>query len=183
MKHISSTVFSGESNAGYTIIEVLIALAIFSIGLMAMGALQASSLLRTRNIAEKTEAWTIIDDQVHLLKSMPFYANDNDLDDDGDGDTDELTEEMPDLVAGAHNENRLDGRYTVHWQVVNDQPIPAVVIPPPTPADPVLPEVPAGTYTVSKTIAVQVTLAGENPATDALADVSFVKTWAENGIP
>ncbi len=176
MKHLPTTPFASRSNAGYTIIEVLIALAIFSIGLMAMGALQASSLLRTRNVAEKTEAWTILDDQVQTLKSMPFYANDNELDDDGDGTTDELTEEMPDMVAGNHNANRLDGRYTVHWQVLNDQPIPQQ-------NQTVLPGVPAGSYTVCKTISMQVTMAGDDPATEALADVAFVKTWAEDGIP
>ena len=189
------------SNSGFTIIEVLIALAIFSIGLLAMSALQSSSLLATGNIGAQTEAWTVLEDQVERLKAMPFYANNNSIDDtlggySGSGTIDELTEEMPDLIADAnlipagstHSRLYLNGRYTVQWQVVNDQPIPPVVVPPPTATSPQLGSfVPAGTYTVSKTISVWVTR-GNNigaaipPATaDILASCQFVKTWAEAG--
>lgn len=165
------------SNKGYTIIEALIAIAIFSIGIMAMGALQAASLKTTGDIGRLTEAWAILDDQAETLKSMPFYANDDGINNDGDGTTDEITEEMPELAAGiAHSAPRGGGRYTVHWQVQNDVPIPQQ-------DETVLPGVPVGNYTVSKTVSVQVTRVGGNPATDALASVQFVKTWAAQGIP
>lgn len=164
------------SISGYTIIEVLIAIAIFSIGIMAVSALQTSALMSTGRVGLITEAWAVLEDQAERLKSMPFYANDNNIDDDGDGTIDEVTEEMDDLVAGPYNEPRLNGRLTVHWQVVNDVPIPQQ-------DETVLPEVPVGNYTVSKTISVQVTRPGENPQTDALAEVEFVKTWAADGIP
>lgn len=176
-----------RSNAGYTIIEALIAIAIFSIGIMAMGALQAASLRTTGNIGRLTEVWAVLEDHAETLKAMPFYANDDGINNDGDGQTDELTEEMPELIAGNYNAPRAGGRYTVHWQVVDNAPIPAVVVPPPTAADPVLATadgtgLPNGTYTVSKTVSVQVTRAGGNPVTDALATVQFVKTWAAQGI-
>jgi len=164
------------SISGYTIIEVLIAIAIFSIGIMAVSALQTSALMSTGRVGLITEAWAVLEDQAERLKSMPFYANDNNIDDDLDGTIDELTEEMPDLVAGNYNNPRLNGRLTVHWQVVNDVPIPQQ-------DETVLPEVPVGNYTVSKTVSVQVTRPGENPQTDALAEVEFVKTWAADGIP
>ena len=177
MKYSASSACKISSNAGYTIIEALIAIAIFSIGIMAMGALQASSLMSTGGIARKTEAMAILEDQVETLKAMPFYANDDGVDNDVDATIDEITEELPDLVAdNTHNALRANGRYTVHWQVVNDTPIPQQ-------NETTLPGVPAGNYTVSKTISVQVTLAGDNPATDALASVQFVKTWAAQGIP
>lgn len=176
MKFFSSTRFASASTAGYTIIEALIALAIFSIGMIAVSALQMMSLKSTGDVAAKTQAWAILNDQVERLKSMPFYANDNGLDDDGDGTIDNLTEEIPDLSAGNHSANRLNNMYTVHWQVVNDQPIGQQ-------NETVLPGVPAGNYTVSKTISVEVTRPGQNPQTNALAMVEFVKTWAADGIP
>ncbi|MFO7839197.1 MAG: prepilin-type N-terminal cleavage/methylation domain-containing protein [Desulfosalsimonadaceae bacterium] len=175
-------------DSGFTLIEVLIALAIFSIGFMAVGALQTGALMRTGEIARKTEAWTVLEDQVEVLKAMPFYANDNGDDDDSDGDTDEIdetdpllqdTQAFPDFE---HNENRLNGRYQVHWRVENDEPIGQVTVPPPSAGDPVLTGVPNGTYTVSKTITVAVTKPGGDPATESLAKVEFVKTWAADKI-
>jgi prepilin-type N-terminal cleavage/methylation domain-containing protein len=178
------------NNGGYTIIEVLLALAIFSIGFMAMGALQSSSLLQTGDIARKTEAWAVLEEQAEVLKAMPFYANENGIDDDGDGDTDigdgDYDETDPLLVdndpgtastafdQGPHD--RARGRYQVHWRVEDDEPIPE------QPAT-VLQGVPAGNYTVSKTITVAVTEPGGDPQTEALAMVEFVKTWAADGIP
>jgi prepilin-type N-terminal cleavage/methylation domain-containing protein len=178
-------------DSGYTLIEVLIALAIFSIGFMATGALQSYALKQTGDAAQKTEAWTILEDQVEYLKSLPFYANDNDVDDDGDGDTDEVDELFVDddgntpLDAGGHNENRLQNRYAVHWQVVNDRPFAQVAVPPINAGDPVLPDVGNGSYTVSKTVTVAVTRPGKDPQTEALAMAEFVKVWAADpgGIP
>lgn len=171
-------------DSGYTLIEVLIAIAIFSIGLMAMGALQNRSLMQTGEVGRKTEAWSLLEDQAERLKSLPFYANDNGIDDDGDGTVDEVDELFADenglfpLATGNHSVDRLDGRYTVHWEVVDDQPIAQQ-------DETVLPGVPVGDYTVSKTIAITVTLAGGNPQTDALAMAQFVKVWASDpgGIP
>ncbi len=169
--------------SGYTLIEVLMAIAIFSIGLMAMGALQSGALLQTGDITRKTEAWTILEEEMNILKAMPFYANDDGVDNDGDGTTDEIAEEMPELAAGARNEPRAGGRYTVHWQIDDDVPIAAVTMPPVNANDPILPDVPAGTYTVAKTITVAVTMPGENPQTDgALATAQFVKVWAADSI-
>ena len=166
---------------GYTIIEVLIALAIFSIGMMAMGALQTDSLMNAREITDKTQAWAILEDQVETLKSMPFYANDNNFDDDGDGDVDETDELLPglaDSVGGTAFDEpdhaRAGGLFEVHWRIVDDVPIAQQANTWTSGPDPI---------TVSKTITVAVTDPGGDPQTDALAMVEFVKTWAEDGIP
>lgn len=85
--------------AGFTLIEVLIAIAIFSIGLMAMGALQASSLMQTGDIGRKTEAMSVLEQQLDTLKAMPF----------GEDDLDE----------GDHNQASAEGRYDIHWSVAD----------------------------------------------------------------
>lgn len=152
--------------SGFTLIEVLIAIAIFSIGLMAMGALQSSSLMQTGDIGRKTEAWSILEEQAELIKSVPFYT---------DIDTKSVSSE---LDSGDHSLSKRDGRYDVHWRVIDNQPIGQVDVP----GDVLLSGVPAGTYTVSKIIAVAVTRAGGDMDNDALARVEFVKTWAADGI-
>ena len=156
------------NDSGFTLIEALMAIAIFSIGLMAVGALQARSLMDTGDVARKTEAWTLADEQATLLKTMPFYQ-------------DPATQTFPvglDENGGgfAHQVNRqINSTYTVHWQVVDDQPIAAVD----TTAT-VLSGMPAGIFTVSKTITIVVTRQGGNPANirDRLAQLEFIKTWA-----
>lgn len=87
------------SDSGYTIIEVLIAIAIFSIGIMAMSALQSSSLMATGDITQKTEAWAVLEDRVESFRTMQ-YAN----------------------IPADGNAQRLNNRYTVSWQVAADTP-------------------------------------------------------------
>lgn len=150
-----------SNTSGFTLIEVLIAIAIFGIGIMAMGALQTASLKETGNIARKTQALTLLEDQVESLKRQPFYQ-------------DVAAQTFPaDLTVGAHNRVTPDGRFTINWNVVDDQPIGQQ-------PETVLPGVPVGMYTVSKTITASVnqTLGG-----NLLARVEFVKVWYASGFP
>lgn len=163
-----------SNESGFTIIEVLIAVAMFSIGLMAMGALQAGSLMGTGDIARRTEAWTIIDEHVGLLKRLPFYT---------DIPPNPPANHPPWLVAGdfpAHTINMpappAAPRYTVHWRVRDDEPIGVQ-------SQAVLPGVPVGFYTVSKRVTVVVTRLNGNPIAAPLAQVEFEKTWGATGIP
>lgn len=150
-----------SNDSGFTLIEVLIALAIFAIGLMAMGALQARTLMDTGDVARKTEAWTVVEQQAEFLKQLPFYQ-------------DVATQTYPaDLTAGGHNANRLNGRYNLQWQVTDDEPIGPQ-------NQTVLPGVPVGTYTVSKRVVVTANRVG---SADLLAQLEFVKVWAATGIP
>lgn len=152
------------NNSGFTILEALIALAIFSIGLMAVGALQARSLMNTGDVSRKTEAWTIAEEQATILKQMPFM------------DT-ALWATPPDLVAGNHQVTHANGRYDVHWGVNDGNPaIPAQNAI-------VLPGVPPGNYVVCKEITVQVTPVGGAVPNDTIAQVQFLKTWWATGVP
>lgn len=182
MKHSPPITCGIESNAGYTIIEVLIAIAIFSIGLMAMSALQTSSLMATGDITRQTEAWSILDDQAATLKSMPFYRGIAGMDYNDDGNPDPATAFPPALTAGVKNLPTPDGRYQINWQVDNNQPIAAVIVPSPLTPPITIPitDLPPGTYTVSKTITIWVTRTGSVAQADALAMSQFVKTWMED---
>jgi prepilin-type N-terminal cleavage/methylation domain-containing protein len=61
-----------ESDKGFTLIEVLISLAILSIGILAVASLQVSASLQTRNSLEITEACAIASYQMEVLMEMPF---------------------------------------------------------------------------------------------------------------
>jgi len=151
---------------GFTLIEAMIAIVIFSIGLMAVGALQARSLRSTGDIARKTEAWALLDNQVAQLKAMPFYQDPAahtftpGLEDTGGGFTQQVDRQM-------------NGTYTLYWRVADDTPIAAQNAA-------ALSGLPAGVYTVCKTITVRVTRQGGNPlnASAVLAEAQFIKTWA-----
>jgi len=162
-----------SNDSGFTIMEVLIALAIFSIGLMAVGALQANSLRRTGDVARKTEAWTFAEEQAELLKQLPFY---NEIWPAAPATHPPALVNAPAFGAHSVNVPAANPRYTVHWTVVDNQPLPQVNAV-------LLNKVPAGMYTVCKRISIVVTRLGGNPVTDELARVDFIKTWAETGIP
>jgi prepilin-type N-terminal cleavage/methylation domain-containing protein len=67
---------SMNDQAGFTLIEVLIALAIFSIGFMAVGALQTKALTTVTSSQTKTLGMQALNAQVELLKQTPLYATD-----------------------------------------------------------------------------------------------------------
>ena len=61
-----------ESDKGFTLIEVLISLAILSIGILAVASLQVTASLQTRNSLEITEACAIASYQMDVLMKTPF---------------------------------------------------------------------------------------------------------------
>lgn len=82
---------------GFTLIEVLIALAIFSIGILAVGSMQLRSTGGNTNARVLTEASIWCQDRVETLMSYPY--------------TD------PNLTAGGAQYTVTSGNYNVMWQV------------------------------------------------------------------
>jgi prepilin-type N-terminal cleavage/methylation domain-containing protein len=155
------------NDSGFTIIEALIALVIFSIGLLAMGALQAHSLMDTGDVAAKTEAWTIADERATLLKEMEFW----------DVPTWSTPAALTDTTtATPHMVTHANGRYDVYWEVEDDIPFAKQNASE-------LPNLPAGMYTVYKQITVSVTPVGGKPPNDTIAEIQFIKSWWATGIP
>jgi prepilin-type N-terminal cleavage/methylation domain-containing protein len=157
------------NQAGFTIIELLIAVAIFSIGFMAVGGLQIMSLNRVGLSVDKTIAMAMLEDQVETLKQTPFYMDDfdnnNGVDEDGDGD--DVFDLSPAFVEqGTEPDiNKVNGEYETHIWVGNAFTIPNRWI------------VGGPAIKVSKPVRVAVTRAGRNPDRDALMSVQFVKSW------
>jgi len=57
---------------GFTLIEVLIALTIFAVGLLAVAAMQNSAILMNSNAGKLTELSTLGMDQIEKLSALPF---------------------------------------------------------------------------------------------------------------
>lgn len=162
------------NESGFSLIEVLVAIAIFSIGLMAVSALQARSLMGTGDLARRTEALNFLEQQAGRIKMMPFFT---------DVVPNPPVNPTPALVAGDFNAaaHSIDlplapmaPRFTVQWRVVD-----VLVDPTVGPQNGNLfKDVPAGVYTVAKQITIAVTPIGGVAPNDNLAQVQFLKTWA-----
>lgn len=103
--------------AGFTIIEVLIALSIFAIGILGVAAMQLSSIQGNARAREVTNVATMAADRLEKLTRLSFSATDltagshapaqnaDGIDNDGDGQVDETGE---------------SGDFTVSWSVAED---------------------------------------------------------------
>jgi len=96
---MNTTVCSSTDKAdkGFTLIEVLIALAILSIGILAVASLQVSSRLQSRNSSEITEASAIAYNQMEELMLRPF--------------------DHDDLKLESSPYSQSSGKYSVQWAV------------------------------------------------------------------
>jgi len=116
-----------RSNTGFTLIEVLIAVAIFSIGILGVAALQSGSIKGNTTARGVTDIAVIASDRLEMLRSLPYndpalstpggpgairdyilaQAVDR-VDNDYDGDIDEANE---------------TGALSIQYTVTNDWPL------------------------------------------------------------
>jgi type IV pilus modification protein PilV len=87
-----------NNNQGFSLIEVLIAMAIFSIGIMAIAALQITSINSNSSARKITDVTYYAENQIETLMSLPWAD--------------------ADLTAGTHTEATADG-YTIEWIVTD----------------------------------------------------------------
>lgn len=161
----TSVICPMENSGGFTIIEVLIAIAIFAVGMLAVGLMQINALTNTNSARRTTEALTMAEEQAEWLRSLPFYDNTRDLDGINGVEPYDI---LPALVAGNHVAPADATPYTVRWTVTDHVPIDAYD---------------AGVFaavaiTRSKTIRVWVT--PDNNANDIQAEIVFAKLMAHD---
>ena len=91
-----------KSDAGFTLIEILIAISIFAVGMLAVASMQISGLQgnATANVLSGAAAWGA--DRVETLIALPYDHADLD----------------PGVVKTA-----TEGRYTIEWQVTEGVPL------------------------------------------------------------
>jgi prepilin-type N-terminal cleavage/methylation domain-containing protein len=87
-----------QTDNGFTLIEALIALAIFSIGILAVTSLLVSANLQSKNSSEITEASAIAFNHMEELILIPFDHND--------------------LSPALNPHNLVSGKYRVQWNAI-----------------------------------------------------------------
>ena len=96
-----------RDNRGFTLIEVLIAMAIFSIGILAVGSMQVTSINSNARARMHTEGYTWVGDRIEGLTTLPY-------------DDDDLTETVTD---GVPHGPVSQGTYAISWTVEDDKPL------------------------------------------------------------
>ena len=90
-----------HSENGFTLIEVLIAITIFAVGILAVISMQTTSVGSNARAVQNTRGVTIAADLVETILSLPYsHAN---------------------LDAGVHTTTAQD--FALSWTVTNDAPI------------------------------------------------------------
>lgn len=113
---------TGKNNindSGFTLLEILIAIVIFSIGLLAVATMQISSIQGNSYSQEVTDATILAKDKIEELMAID-YDNLNFLSDvDGDGNNGGGLDDTGDDA----DYSQVIGRYIMSWNVAIDFPI------------------------------------------------------------
>lgn len=110
-----------EGQRGFSIIEVMIAISILSVGILALASMQVSAMRGNSFAGGVTEGSTWAADQIEKLMNLPW--NDPSLQDadlDGANGLDDIGfDNNPATQADADfRENK--GRFSIHWNVANN---------------------------------------------------------------
>lgn len=110
-----------KGNAGFTILEVLAALAIFSLGFLAVMALQSSSIQGNSRARGVTDISVYAADRIEKLMALPF--SDANLTAGNYPAGGQVLDGIDNNYDGRIDEANENGPLTVTWTIVNDLPI------------------------------------------------------------
>ena len=103
-----------QKDQGFTLIEVLIAITIFAVGLLAVATMQISAIRVNSTAGQITTRMTWAQDKLEELMALPY--SDPWIEDLGDPPS------GTDTAGNAHQETTSDG-HTISWTVKDDTPI------------------------------------------------------------
>ncbi|MDY6844161.1 MAG: prepilin-type N-terminal cleavage/methylation domain-containing protein [Thermodesulfobacteriota bacterium] len=110
-----------KTQEGFTLLEVLIALAIFSFGILGIASMQVTSIQGNAYASGLTEAATWAQDRMERLTALNYThanLNDTDGDDGGPGVGGGL-----DDIGGNADYQVVQGIYTINWNIAEDFPL------------------------------------------------------------
>ena len=93
-------------NKGFTLIEALFAIAIFSIGILAVSSMQISAINNNASARMRTEATMLASEKVEELMSLADYND-------------------PLLDTDTQSDSSANNIYCLQWSAIEDTPIPS----------------------------------------------------------
>jgi len=95
-----------HGNRGFTLIETLLAMAIFSVGILAVGSMQISAINNNASARMRTEATILASETVEELMSLEDYND-------------------PLLGTDTQSASSSNNIYCIEWSATEDSPIPS----------------------------------------------------------
>jgi type IV pilus assembly protein PilV len=99
----TTRITKGGKEKGFTLLEVIVAISILTIGILAVASMQISSIRGNSFAAGVTEGTTWAGDQVERLMALPYDHND--------------------LDQAQNPHQATEGKYTINWNVTDDTPM------------------------------------------------------------
>jgi len=113
---------TSTQSSGFTLVEVLIAMFIFSVGILGMGAMQVRAIQGNSHARQISEATNIAADQIEMIAGLTYTSlfTDPSLNDDvpPNGNAGLNSVSAPD-----ESTTTADGRYQIFWNVADDYPL------------------------------------------------------------
>ena len=118
MTYLSTAIIKkGHNEKGFTLLEVIVAISILTIGLLAIASMQVSAIRGNASAYGITEATSWASDQIEKLTVLPYdHADLQDPDGDGSAGLEDATESTDDNP----NPPPTHGKYKVYWNVAMD---------------------------------------------------------------
>lgn len=125
----TAVIESRHRERGFTLIEIIVAISLFSIGLLAVASMQVSAIRGNTLAGGVTEATSWVSDLMEKLMILPYdHANLVDTDSDGtnqDPDGDGIDNDggnfgLDDATAVTTDHQVSRGKYTVYWNIAVD---------------------------------------------------------------
>ena len=111
----NNAIRKSKKDEGFTLIEVLIAITIFAVGLLAVASMQLSAIKVNSTAGQITTRITWAQDKLEELMALPY--SDPWIEDLGDPPS------GTDTAGNAHQATTPDGYYTISWTVTNNTPV------------------------------------------------------------
>ncbi len=118
MTYLSTAIIKkGHNEKGFTLLEVIVAISILTIGLLAVASMQVSAIKGNTLAFGITEATSWASDQTEKLTVLPYdHADLQDTDGDGASGLENASEATDDNP----NHPPTHGKYKVYWNVAVD---------------------------------------------------------------